>query len=108
MDQSYSVPHVHNISDIDIQRIREVYEKNAQAIVDRAKEIFSEVGIIIETRLVYEHGPVAYIKKVVDEEDIDLVILGSKGTQSLLEEVILGSVAEKVLRQVPCDVLVIR
>lgn len=44
----------------------------------------------------------------VKEESIDLVIIGTKGTHSLLEEVLIGSVAEKVVRHIPCDVLVIR
>ena len=108
MAPSYSIPHVYSISSPDIQRIKEVYEKNAQAIIDRAKEIFMEQGIQVETRLIYDHGPLSYIKKMVKEEDIDLVIIGTKGTQSLLEEILLGSVAEKVLRHVPCDILIIR
>ena len=108
MAPSFSVPHIYSISDPDIQRIKEVYEKNAQAIIDRAEEIFMEEGIQIETRLIYEHGPVSYINKMVKEEHVDLVIIGSKGTHSLLEEILLGSVAEKVLRHVPCDILIIR
>ncbi len=108
MAPSFGVPVIHSISDPDIQRIKEVYEKNAQAIIDRAKEIFMEAGVIVETRLIYEHDAVSYIKRMVKEEQVDLVIIGSKGTHSLLEEVILGSVAEKVLRHVPADILIIR
>lgn len=102
------IPHVYSMSSPDIQRIKEVYEKNAQAILDRAKEIFMEVGIEVETRLIYEDDPVSYINNTVKDENIDLVIIGSKGMHSLLEEILLGSVAEKVLRHTPCDVLVIR
>jgi nucleotide-binding universal stress UspA family protein len=109
MAPSYSlIPHVYNNTNSDIQRIREVYEKNAQAIIDRVKEIFMEVGIEIETRLVYEDDPVSYIHKTVKDENIDLVIIGSKGLHSHLEAILLGSVTEKVLRHTPCDVLVIR
>ncbi|MFX1327862.1 MAG: universal stress protein [Promethearchaeota archaeon] len=102
------IPRVYSISSPDIQRIKEVYEKNAQAIIDRAKKIFMEAGIQIETRLVFDHDPVSYIKKAVKEEDIDLVIIGSKGIHSFLEEILLGSVAEKVLRHVDCDILVVK
>jgi len=108
MAPSYSVPHVYSITDPELQRIKEVYEKNAQAIIDKAKEIFLEFGIEIETRLVYESDPVSYINKVVKQEGIDLVIIGAKGTHSVFEEILIGSVAEKVLRHTPTDVLVIR
>lgn len=108
MAPSFGVPAVYSISDPDIQRIKEVYEKNAQAIIDRAKEIFMEAGIIVETRLIYEYDPVSYIKKMVLEEDVDLIIIGSKGTHSLLTEILLGSVADKVLRHIPCDVFIVR
>lgn len=99
---------IYSNSNLDIQRIKEVYEKNAQAILDRAKEIFKEQGIDVETRLIYENGPVSYIKEMVKEEQVDLVIIGAKGTHSLLEEILIGSVADKVLRHVPCDILIIR
>lgn len=108
MAPSFGVPQVYSISNPDIQRIKEVYEKNAQAIINRAEEIFMEQGIEVETRLVYEHDPVSYIKKMVEKEQVDLVIIGSKGTHSLLEEILVGSVADKVLRHIPCDILIVR
>jgi nucleotide-binding universal stress UspA family protein len=108
MAPSYGIPQIYSIEDPDIQRAKEVYEKNAQSIVDKAEEIFAEYGVKIETRLVYREHPVTYIDKVVEDEGIDLVIIGTKGGHSLFEEVLLGSVAEKVLRHIHCDILVIR
>ncbi|MFX1388821.1 MAG: universal stress protein [Promethearchaeota archaeon] len=108
MAPSFGVPQVFNNSSLDIQRIKEVYEQNAQAIIGRAKEIFMEQGIEADTRLVIEHEPVSYIKNMVEKEGVDLVILGSKGNHSLLEEILLGSVADKVLRHIPVDILIIR
>ena len=99
---------IYSISDPDLERIKMVYEKNAQAILDRATEIFMEAGIKVEPRLVYREDPLSYIKKTVKEEDIELVVIGSIGVHSRLEEILLGSVAEKVLRHVPCDILVVR
>ena len=99
---------IYSNSDPDIKRINEVYEKNAQLILDRAKGMFLEQGIEVETQLVYDSDPVSYIKEVVEKEHIDLVIIGAKGTHSLIKEILIGSVADKVLRHVPCDVLVIK
>jgi len=104
----YGIHHIYSISDPELQRIKLVYEKNAQSIIHKAKEIFREEGIEVDARLVYRNDPVTYIKETVKTENVDLVIIGSKGTHSLLEEILLGSVAEKVLRHVPCDILIIR
>lgn len=108
MISSFGVGEPYVIPEPDVARLREVYVKNAQAIIDRAKDIFMEQGIEIKARLIYDEGPVSYIKKAVKEENIDLVIIGTKGTHSLYEEILLGSVAEKVLRHVPADILIIR
>ncbi len=109
MAPSFSTtPQVYNISNPDLQRIREVYEKNAEAILQKAKETFMEQGLEVETRSVYDEDPVSYVNKTVKNEDIDLVIIGSKGLHSLFEEILLGSVAEKLLRHTPCDILVVR
>jgi nucleotide-binding universal stress UspA family protein len=43
----------------------------------------------------------------VKSEGIDLIIMGTKGRGGL-EHIIIGSVAEKVLRKSPCPVLAIR
>ncbi len=43
----------------------------------------------------------------VNSEGIDLIIMGTRGRGGL-EHIIIGSVAEKVLRKSPCPVLTIR
>lgn len=47
------------------------------------------------------------ILEYVKAEGIDLIIMGTRG-RSRLEHIIIGSVAEKVLRKSPCPVLAIR
>jgi nucleotide-binding universal stress UspA family protein len=46
------------------------------------------------------------IVQALRERDADLAVLGSHG-RSGLRYVLLGSVAEHVLRESPCDVLVV-
>ena len=115
IDDVYQIPsyggpmqQVFDNSSLELQRVREVYESRGKAIIGRADEIFSEQGLKVETRLVYEHSAISYIRKTVEEEDIDLVIVGSKGVHSLAEEIFVGSLSDRVLRHVSCDVLVIR
>ena len=45
--------------------------------------------------------------EIAEDEDVDLVILGSHG-RSGLSRAFLGSVAERVVRHAPCPVLVVR
>ncbi|MGB2592617.1 MAG: universal stress protein [Candidatus Acidiferrum sp.] len=46
------------------------------------------------------------ISKVIEEKEIDLVVLGTRGRTGL-GKTILGSVAEQILRQAPCPVLTV-
>lgn len=49
----------------------------------------------------------AQIVKFAREEPVDLVVISSHGLSGL-EHVLMGSVAEKVVRQSPCPVLVVK
>lgn len=56
------------------------------------------------------HENASYGKGITDfarEHDADLIVLGARG-QSTLRYLILGSTAERVLREVPCSVLIAR
>jgi nucleotide-binding universal stress UspA family protein len=51
----------------------------------------------------------AYIEilKTIDEENYDLVVMGSSGRHSTLERITLGSVTERVIREARVPVMVI-
>lgn len=62
--------------------------------------------IAVEYRL--EEGPVAEgIVRVANETKSDLIVLGTHG-RSGLRRILLGSVAESVLREAPCLVLTVK
>jgi nucleotide-binding universal stress UspA family protein len=48
----------------------------------------------------------AVISKVIEDNQIDLVVIGTRG-RSGVEKVLLGSVAEKIFREAPCPVLTV-
>jgi nucleotide-binding universal stress UspA family protein len=50
--------------------------------------------------------PTAQILKLIQAEDIDLVIMGTHGRKGM-EETIFGSVAENVVKKAPVPVLTI-
>jgi universal stress protein A len=58
-------------------------------------------------RLVREGAPFYEIIACARENDVDLIIMGTHG-RGLLAHVLMGSVAEKVVRKAPCPVLTVR
>jgi nucleotide-binding universal stress UspA family protein len=56
---------------------------------------------------VREGSPFYEITRFAKELDIDLIIMGTHGRTGLVH-VLLGSVAEKVVRKAPCPVLTVR
>lgn len=58
-------------------------------------------------REVREGAPFQEILRVAREKEIDLIIMGTHG-RSGLAHVLLGSVAERVVRKSPCPVLTVR
>ncbi len=48
------------------------------------------------------------IVEMVREAGVDLVVLSSHGEKSRLREMLLGSVAYKVVRAAPCSVLIVK
>ncbi len=90
-------------SDIERTKIEE-----GKTILNNAREIFGPSMAKVETRLIKDENPAEYLKKVVEEEGFDLVVLGYKGEHSKLKEFLMGSVAEKALEHASCDVLIVR
>lgn len=60
------------------------------------------------TKTALRHG-VAFVEIIgyINDEKIDLVIIGTHG-RSGIEHILIGSVAEKVVRKSPCPVLTVR
>ena len=51
--------------------------------------------------------PAAEIARYADEHDVDLIVMGTHG-RGFVGHVVMGSVAEKVVRTAPCPVLTVR
>jgi nucleotide-binding universal stress UspA family protein len=52
-------------------------------------------------------NPVDEINRIIDEEHVSLVVMGTHG-RSGLEKLLVGSVAERVVRSAACPVLTVR
>ncbi len=87
----------------------EWYERakaDAEALFADARERGAEAGVSLQTHV--EHGrPVQCIVDYAEEHDVDHVVVGSHG-RSGVSRILLGSVAEGVVRQSPVPVTVVR
>ena len=90
------------------QNIEEISKKVGEQLLNKTKEIFSKAGLSVETRLIEDEEPEVYIRRIVEEENFDLVVLGSKGHHSKLKEILLGTVSTNVAKSVPCDLLLVK
>ena len=78
----------------------------AERYLNEAAKLAEEENITFQNRI-REGLPAEDILKEIEEEKIDLVIMGSKG-MSGAHRVVIGSTAEEVVRWSPCPVLVVK
>lgn len=100
---AYDVPHSGFAGDID--ELRRRYRANAEA---ECAEFLAPFGTAVDRigRLLEEGGPTDLLKDYVRYVGADLVVAGSHG-RSALFDILLGSTAERILTNVPCDTLLI-
>ena len=79
--------------------------EGAEKAMDRACEEQLEGRTNIERRIV-SGDPATEILKTIESEDIDLVIMGTHGRKGL-EHIVIGSVAENVVRKSPAPVMTV-
>jgi nucleotide-binding universal stress UspA family protein len=84
------------------QEVREAAKRKLAEL----KEGLERRGLSVESHLAEAPATVA-IQELVEEVGADLVVMGTRGNTGL-KHVLLGSVAERVLRHVPCPVLTVK
>ena len=90
----------------------ELRRLEAGMLADAEKRMSEFVGqkgssaVVVETRVVVGE-PVSEICQAAGREQADLIIMGSHGRTGLAH-VLLGSVAERVIRHASCPVLIVR
>ena len=78
----------------------------AQERFDEAAEVAAEHGVSIHTEVAVGR-PSRTIVEYADEHDVDVIVMGSHGRKGV-SRILLGSVAEAVVRQSPVPVTVVR
>ncbi|MFC6716560.1 universal stress protein [Natrialbaceae archaeon GCM10025810] len=87
-------------------QVTETLEEQADEVLDDAANRAEEVGVDYE-RPAREGDPHDVIAAYVDENDVDLVVMGASG-RSGLKEHLLGSTSDRVIRTVDASVLLAR
>ena len=93
------------VADVRVVEAR-LTEDQAYAGVEKARDTAVERGVALAQGVVVEGTAVDAVTLVTLETEADLVIVGSKGVDSLFGR-IFGAVSVQVLRKSKCDVLVV-
>lgn len=86
--------------------LKKIFREEGKKAVEKAKEIAKQEGIGAEAKIL-EGIPFEVIVEAAKEEKADLIVMGSHGHTGI-NKVLLGSVAERVIRRAPCAVTVVR
>jgi nucleotide-binding universal stress UspA family protein len=89
--------------------LKEEAHKSLENIQEMIEDFKKEKGIEKDIELIKqskEGSPADIILKTVDEEDVDLIVMGTSGKHGL-DRFLLGSVTEKVVRSAKCPVLAV-
>ena len=90
---------------VGVEEWYENAEEAAEEIFEEARKTADEYDVDIET--VTEVGqPARTITEYADVEEFDQIVIGSHG-RSGVTRILLGSVAETVVRRAPCPVTVV-
>jgi nucleotide-binding universal stress UspA family protein len=90
-----------------IIRIKEMLQEEAAKSLENVAKVVENYDNDIKITLRNEEGsPADVVLKIIKEEEIDLVVVGTSGKHGL-DRFLLGSVAENVVRSSICPVLVV-
>ena len=95
-------------SSLDFERLVDLEEEKAESLFETAREIAAEhdhEGSLTTETVVGE--PIRDIVEFAEENDVDQIVIGSHG-RSGVSRVLLGSVAEQVVRRGSMPVTVVR
>lgn len=83
---------------------KRVFREEGRKILEQAKEMAEKESVPVKTHM--EEGyPFEKIVELAKDTNTELIIIGSHGRTGL-KKILLGSVAERVIKNAPCPVLV--
>ena len=87
--------------------IQDKLEREAAAVLKKAKELFDQKGLKVE--MVLEAGlvPANNIIRLAEDGNFDRIVMGSTGRTGIAK-ILMGSTAAKVVAHAPCEVTIVR
>ncbi|TSI02289.1 universal stress protein [Lysinibacillus sp. BW-2-10] len=101
------------VADFEKSKSDVLHSTSSEALnLERRKKISKIEQLLKDSKVNYKvnilHGaPGPEIVKYANEEQVDLVVIGSRGLNDL-QEVVLGSVSHKVMKRVDCPALIVK
>ncbi|MFX1488019.1 MAG: universal stress protein [Promethearchaeota archaeon] len=83
-------------------------EEHEKQVFNEIRKLFKKNNLSLETRLITDLNAEDYIKDTVENENINLVVLGYDGKHGIVKRRILGSIPTAIMNNVLCDVLVVK
>ncbi len=94
-----------NVADEVINGIRDALQNEGKSAVKQIEDLAKQANVPFEKRVV-EGNPAEHILKMAKDAPADVIVIGSIGKTGL-EKFLLGSVAEKVVRNSSVPVIVV-
>jgi nucleotide-binding universal stress UspA family protein len=95
------------LGDVSDVAVVESIEQSGENAINRAADRARDAGVETVIKSVRRGTPHRTVLEYVDDNDIDLVVMGTHGRTGL-NRLLLGSVTEKVIRLSPVPVLTVR
>jgi len=92
------------IPDFQIDMVRENAGKAGQLVLDERTKALEEAGFKVDARLEFG-SPRQTICRVANEEAFQLMVIGRRESTGEIRDVLFGSIANYVLHNVACPVL---
>lgn len=92
---------------LNLGQLQTALEEEAQEALDRLVGGDDQSGVAMRAHLLTSPRPAKAILDFARDQVIDLIVVGTQGRTGVAH-MLLGSVAEKVVRSAPCPVLTVR
>ena len=101
--------HARGVTTTNAKQLKHVLESGGEEILKRAIETAEAAGVKVRTRLLKGHGEHTddLIAAAARDSGADLLVVGSHGRRGV-RRLLLGSVAENLVRKVGISVLIVR
>ena len=90
---------------VETQAAEQQHEERVQSLFEDAQRIADEYGVVLSTES-KTGDPASTVAAAATEGNVDLIVVGSHGREGM-SRILLGSVAERIVRRSPVPVTIV-